>query len=180
MKRHGFRMHSVAVAIVASALMITSACTAEAAPPGFPNVDSYTPVDPNTLMHMDKSWRSVVFYPASKHYSCSYLFSGVGIAEDNRTLSCQGDIPGAADAPIDGPDKTGCSFVGVAPNWLARRPSQCGVYTSSDTALPGHELLPGQKVTYGSMTCVQDQGDRTACIDGDHGFVISPEKTWAF
>ncbi|MBS9535024.1 hypothetical protein KIH27_15650 [Mycobacterium sp. M1] len=167
--------------VTTSVLAITSACAAEAAPPEFPNVDSYAPVDPNTLMHMDKSWNSIVFYPASKHYSCSYLISGVGVTEQNRFLSCEGDIPGASDAPTEGASGAGCSLVKALSGSIIREAmQQCMPYQGSNIDIPGHELRPGQKVTYGPVTCVQDQGDRTACINGDHGFVISPEKTWAF
>ncbi|MFZ2239161.1 MAG: hypothetical protein WAV90_06400 [Gordonia amarae] len=48
----------------------------------------------------------------------------------------------------------------------------------------GNKVLnPGQKVSYGNITCGVVGGGITACLDssnGTHGFVLDPAGSWAF
>jgi hypothetical protein len=172
-----------ALASVALAVFPPVASTVYAAPPpGFPNLNDDAPADARSHVFFTRGSKFVALYPPSKHYHC--LINVTGKSWDQaHAPSCVGDIPGADEAPAEGPIPDGCFQVSISPDSLSRFHAVCGPFSNRTLEEPDYELSPGQKITVGPITCAQGEGDNTACLDargGGHGFVISPERSWTF
>jgi hypothetical protein len=150
---------------IAMALGLTacsSASKAPAPPPNFPDLATFTAVDPN-----DPKLTSTSFVSPDQ-VSCVLDFG------PQKSVVCSGDLRGLPDS-VSG---TGCTSVrrtGDAPYAFERSGSEC----ASDTAMP---LAAGMKFVGKNGTCAVGKGGLVACIDADdkHGFVLQPSGSWAF
>jgi hypothetical protein len=162
----------VAVAtLVAGLTAVGMSSPANAAPPGFPDLTSFTEVsNPGSYTRPERSANGYAYFNTPDGISCAI----------GSTKWCGGNLPG-----IPSGEGSGCPSV-VQTNEMASR-SEPFKFESSDRpcAPPTDTLLnPGQKLTFEAYgtACVVGDGDLTACIDTwhNHGFVLQPSGSWAF
>lgn len=167
--------------VVAGALALWCAPTAQAAPPNFPDLDFFTPTTDTHLAQYQGGTQQVVKFSTPDGVYCSInVLGGVG-----PTIRCYGAVPGIAGVAVttDPYVAKPCDF-GVADLHAAREGVLSSMRGTCPTDLAGAAvLLPGEKVTVRSTTCGVAPGSVTACIDntdGGHGFVLQPSGSWAF
>jgi hypothetical protein len=172
-----------AAAIVFGAMSLPAGLPmAAAAPPGFPDVNAFSPVDPNS--HTVGNPRSTIIgFRTPGGVVCTWGFSTD--PNDHDAVECGGNVPGIPDSAPDG-GSSGCAQVKVA-DYPAQRSGPYVIYkhggpcpsSFSNLILP---LNAGQKLTATNITCVVGAGDLTACIDSSdgHGFVLQPSGSSGF
>nr|WP_041781931.1 hypothetical protein [Mycolicibacterium chubuense] len=171
----------VLLPVVAASSLIAGAGVAHAAPPGFPDVDAFSAVDPSgyQLMGAHPSMSGWVFSTPAGLRCQDSLIPDLGVF-------CQGPIAGSAP---------GTTMVSVS---LTTE----GAFSRSDLD-PGagsYPLLPtGAKLAAGNgVVCAVPTADTLACRAGkpdswaadtpdppdrhygEHGFVVSPSGSWAY
>jgi hypothetical protein len=144
--------------------------TAAAAPPGFPDVNAFTPVEPKAYT-ISKPDSTFIGFVTTRGVSCTWGYSSDPNA--HGPVECSGNILGIPDSAPDG-GNSGCAAASSnAP--ITRRGGACAPFSSSLATLNG-----GQKLTAVNVTCVVGADGLTACIDGDHGLVLQPSGSWTF
>ncbi|MEZ0365271.1 hypothetical protein ACAG26_16445 [Mycobacterium sp. pUA109] len=177
----------VAAAAALSALVAPPVAAAQ--PPGFPDLNAFSPVDPQGYLRIDNAGQpgdaaastTRVYFSTSDGVLCRWVYVPPGIQNPIAypATVCSGDIPGIPDSvPDDG--GPGCAQVGQAAPFSAeyafnRHWGACPPFNAV-------ALDPGQKIATGSATCVAGAGSLIACIDPvhDHGFVLQPSGSWVF
>jgi hypothetical protein len=170
----GITVAAAAAIVLSSISMSTGSPIAAAAPPGFPDVNAFSPVDPSS--HTISNPRSAVIgFVAPGGVGCSWRYSTD--PSDHAAVLCEGNIPGIpASAPDNG--STGCA--------QAKAAGGAYVINSHGGACPPFNGFPplnvGQSLSATNITCVVGANDLTACIDSsdDHGFVLQPSGSSAF
>jgi len=150
---------------------------ATAAPPGFPDLNDFQPVDPAPYtMHFGRGGGGV-FFATPDGLQCGWASLANG-PEVHVSAGCNGPIPGL-DSALVGND--GCSGVGASTSL----PSDLGPYGFSKGGCPVIStplLNVGQKITAANTTCLVGADRLTACIDPilNRGFVLHPSGSWTF
>ena len=158
------------VAAAAAALAGLNSPPATGAPPGFPDVNAFNPVDAKTYT-ISKPDSTFIGFVTTRGVSCTWGYSSDPNA--HGPVECSGNILGIPDTAPDG-GTTGCAAASAnAP--ITRHGGACAPFSSSLTTLNG-----GQKLTAVNVTCVVGADGLTACIDGDHGIVLQPSGSWTF
>lgn len=158
-------------------LAVAQPGTANAIPPGFPDLDTFSPVDP-------RGYTAGAFGPGAAYFvtpdGLQCVLPNPYKPGDHVSASCTGPLPGLPlNTPI-GPD--GCSTV-TTPSSL---PDDLGPYSfQKGTGCPiltSPPLTVGQKITTGGITCAVGDDRLTACIDHvlNRGFVLQPSGSWTF
>jgi hypothetical protein len=149
---------AAATAIVLST--ISAPIGAAAPPPGFPDLNAFTPVDTNIYI-VGNPRSATIGFVSPDGVTCTWRYSS------------------------DPKDHGGCAQVEVA-GYPASRTGPY-VFTRRDGACPASDssLLPlnvGQKLSATNVTCVVGANDTTACIDTieNHGFVLQPTGSSGF
>jgi hypothetical protein len=151
--------------------------TAAAEPPGFPDVKSFTPVDPRPYLGGGLGHPSINFHFATPDgVLCRWQGQYPSNPNAFVDVRCSGNIPGIPD---DG--SPGCAQLGSVgihtPYVFTRGLGTCPPF-------PGwiNVLDVGQSVSDNNVTCVVGAGSLTACIDDVHnrGFVLQPSGSWVF
>ncbi len=166
---------SIGAIVVGGAVSLFGfAAPALAEPPGFPDLDSFTAVDPGAYIHHGgrASGDSIGFTAPGGRYGCGFVLSG----DAATRLNCSGDIPGVPEdqVPASNPPES-CSIKRInwtgpgAPYAFGGFKGRCGEYQANAPVLPA-----GKKIQHGSITCAAEEG-AIACLDtagGNHGFVL--------
>jgi hypothetical protein len=131
-------------------------------PPNFPDLGTFTAVDPN-----DPRLTSTSFVTPDQ-ISCVLDFG------PQESIVCSGNVEGLPDS-VTG---SGCPAIrrtGDAPYEFERSGPVC----VPDRSMP---LAAGKKFVGKNGTCAVGDGGLVACIDADyrHGFVLQPSGSWAF
>jgi len=156
---------------------LTQASTAAAAPPGFPDLDAFQPVDPAQYATGGRGGGQT-FFATPDGLQCGWPI--VNKPDDHVSAGCDGPLPGL---PVTAPvGSDGCSVVGTATSL----PSDLGPYGfqrgTGCPVLTSQVLNVGQKITAANITCVVGADRLTACIDPilNRGFVLQPAGSWTF
>lgn len=159
---------------------------AAAQPPGFPDVDDFTPVNAQGYL-VQHSRRGQLGSVDNTYYTVDFMTAdGVGCAWNYERpgssqpvipeILCAGNIPGIPDT-VPGRSGPGCGKVSWMPGGFGfgRYWPQCGPYTT-------HVLSAGQKLETVNATCVVGAESLIACIDtvDNQGFVLQPSGSWVF
>ena len=165
---------TVATMVLGALSIAAGSPTAAAPPPGFPDVNAFSPVDPSS--HTVGNPRSTTIgFVAPGGVGCSWRYSTD--PNEHAAVLCEGNIPGIRASASDG-GSTGCA--------QARPAGGPYVLASSGGACPPFSQFPplnvGQSLSATNVTCVVGAGNLTACIDssGNHGFVLQPSGSSAF
>lgn len=170
-------MTSAAISVVWLGVSVVGAGAATAAPPGFPDLDAFQPVDPAPYtMHFPRGGGGV-FFATPDGLQCGWASLANG-PQDHVSAGCNGPIPGLEPALV-GSD--GCSRVGTA----ASMPSDLGPYGFGKSGCPVIStavLNVGQRITAANTTCLVGTDRLTACIDPflNRGFVLQPSGSFTF
>lgn len=165
--------NALAVAVFIAAMSPTPSVAA--APPGFPDLDAFTPVDPAPYVGGGYGAPSINFHFATPDgVLCRWQYSTS--PNSYVDIRCSGNIPGIPD---DG--GWGCAQLGATgihgPYVFTRGIGDCPPH-------PGWigVLDVGQSVSASNVTCVVGADRLTACIDSvrDRGFVLQPSGSWVF
>ncbi len=145
-----------------------TAPTVYAAPPGFPDLDAFSAVDPAPYVEHGLKVSRIGFTTPTMTCTWDYLQD----RNAHVVAGCRGTIVGIpADARQS---EAGSSCDGVGSTFI-RGSGHC----PSPEDYP--RLRPGHKLTAVNTTCaVTDDG--VACIDPvvNHGFVVQPSGSWVF
>ncbi|MGA8329940.1 MAG: hypothetical protein WB777_11670 [Mycobacterium sp.] len=160
----------VAAAVAAVVSTPIGSAIASATPPGFPDVNAFSPVDPKAYI-ISKPDSTFIGFMTTRGVSCSWGYSSDPNA--HGPVKCSGNILGVPDSAPDG-GTTGCAAASSnAP--ITKHGGACPPFSSALTTLNG-----GQKLTAVNVTCVVGADGLTACIDGDHGVVLQSSGSWTF
>lgn len=165
------RIAFVAVTSGLAAIGLTGTATANATPPGFPDITGFTQVDPAQFarpLTRSQRWESgYFFFRTPDGISCAI----------GPTSWCVGALPG-----LTARQQSACSSV-----HQGESPTEPFAYGQSDQAcVPTDDpiLTPGHKLTIDAyeITCAVGTGSTTACINTatNHGFVLRPSGSWTF
>jgi hypothetical protein len=162
------------MSVVVSMSCATAPQHAAAQPPGFPNLDSFSPAPIDA--YLAEPGRGPRFANFSTPYNIQcYFEAGDPVAVwHSQDISCHGDMPdgdpcvvGTAGAAASGPAYA-----------IKRTGDKCGAPFTR-----GALLNVGQKVSYRDATCAVGPDRLVACLDtssGQHGFVLKPSGSEAF
>ncbi|MUL81542.1 MULTISPECIES: hypothetical protein [unclassified Mycolicibacterium] len=141
---------------------------ADASPPGFPDLDAFSAVDPAPYVEHGLKASRVGFTTPTMTCSWDYL-------QDHNAhvvAGCRGTIVGMPAEARQSEIGSSCDGVG-------------STFTRGSGPCPPPDeyprLAPGHKLTAVNTTCaVTDDG--VACIDPivNHGFVVQPSGSWVF
>lgn len=168
------RTIAAAVAVSAAVLGLGTG-TAAAAPPEFPDLDAFAPVDAARY--------SVSFPSKAIHFStpdgleCGLANYGPDSPGTQNYAWCSGGIPGMpADAEsVNGEADKVTGYGG--PVFMYK-------FVKNGGFKPGPQRLVGvgQKISSANITCAVGADRLTACINrvDNHGFVLQPSGSWTF
>jgi hypothetical protein len=170
-------IRAIFAAVVGLGLSLGEAEIAAAAPPGFPDLNAFRPVDPAIYtMHFGRGGGGV-FFATPDGLQCGWTVLP-NSSQDHVSVGCNGPIPGL-DVGAVGSD--GCSGVGTSTSL----PSDLGPYVFSAGGCPAITapvLNVDEKITASNATCLVGADRLTACIDPilGRGFVLQPSGSWTF
>lgn len=159
-------------------------------PPGFPNLDGFTPVAADGYVATAGPGTSPrISFSTPYSVVCDFYGGPAPAPQPSQDIKCKGDMPGMDDVPVPGGrSRPGDCLVGSVdfkgPGYQLSRMSYAGC-DGNPAALPsgGKVLGAGQKLTYLNVTCAVGADNLVACLDttsGDHGFVLQRSGSWAF
>ncbi len=162
----------LAVPAMVAALAVGPAVpSAEAQPPGFPDLNAFTEAPANLDFSRPDRWANgYAFFRTPDGLSC--MIGGV--------RRCSGPVPGL---PVEYGE---CAVVLQTHEESSRSTPFRFEKSVEGCPPPADELLNvGQKLTLtanNTTTCVVGEDRLTACIDGNgkHGFVLQPSGSWVF
>jgi hypothetical protein len=159
---------------------VLTAPTASALPPGFPDLNAFTAVDPEShIVHYLRGGSAVTF-ATPDGVQCNW--PDLQDPNAHTDVRCSGNIPGIpAFVPND--ESSGCPTVsqagGLVDGTLLYVFSRHGGWACPP--FPS-SLNVGEKISSANITCAVAQGNVTACVDQmvNHGFVLRPSGSWVF
>lgn len=144
-----------------------------ALPPGFPDLSTLTQVDAKTFFTSSPYFRGVQFTtPDGQECDTNDMNSLNDLAV--RRLTCEGPRPDKGrgtwefDVSTDKP-----AF--VEPGTPPLNPTYV-----PDASMRPRALPPNHRIEYEGIRCGVDDKRTTACIVGEHGFVLTPTATTLF
>lgn len=168
---HLLRQVLAVPAMVATLAVGPAVPSAEAQPPGFPDLNAFTEAPANLDFSRPDRWANgYAFFRTPDGLSC--MIGGV--------RRCSGPLPGL---PVEYGE---CAVVLQTHEEYSRSAPFRFEKSVKGCPPPADTLLNiGQKLTLtanNTTTCVVGEDRLTACIDGDgkHGFVLQPSGSWAF
>jgi hypothetical protein len=177
-------MTSKALPSTAAAVCIgIAACGTAAADPTFPDLNSFSAVDPGPYQAHGRGTTSLLF-DTPDGLSCSF-----GSARDmadpdaDQHLSCTGKFPARPSPAPPRNDQCALERIDDA-NGLIYHFSSSYTWGPCDAWPNVRPLGAAQKLSSGSITCAVGAGDLTACLDTRagqrHGFVLQPSGSVGF
>lgn len=162
---------STTSSLVAAATGLTSTAIATAAPPGFPDIASFTQVNPAPFarpLTRDQRWEvGYLFFRTPDGMNCAI----------GPTSWCSGAVPG-----LPAQKQSVCPSVHQGAS-----PAESFAFGQSDQpCIQTNDAMLniGQKLTDDAheVTCVVGTDSLTACINTatNHGFVLRPSGSWTF
>lgn len=160
-------------------------------PPGFPNLDDFTPVSADAyVITAHPGGPPRIGFSTASPLVCDFYGGPAPPPQPSQDIKCTGDMPGMDDVsfPGGGRPRPGDCVVGTVsfkgPGYELSRMSYGGC-AGSPAALPpgGKPLGVGQKLSYLNVTCAVGPDNLLACLDttsGEHGFVVQRSGSWAF
>lgn len=184
-------MRQVLVAVLVTAAAMANPPAAQAYPPGFPDLETFTAVDPAQFTSSYFAGRggtiTDVGFRTPDGIYCGW--TRVDNPAYHPDFTCTGSIPGVPGY-VDQRDEPGCtriamgeSLAGSAPIYafthMAHNSGSCPSVTAGAA---NRVLTPGHKLTSTNITCAVAEGNVTACIDPivNRGFVLTPAGSWTF
>jgi hypothetical protein len=158
------------LAVVAGLAVIPVNATANAQPPGFPDLNAFTDAPANLHFSRPVRWASGhAFFRTPDGLSCMM----------GSLTQCSGALPG-----LPAGVNAECAEVLQTSEQVAQS-EPFRFETSTDGCQPSTDDLldVGQKLTFTTnytTTCVVGEGRLTACIQNDHGFVLQPSGSRVF
>jgi hypothetical protein len=159
-----------AVALATGVAVVPADATANAQPPGFPDLTAFTDAPTNLHFSRPDRWASGhAFFRTPDGLSCMM----------GSLTQCSGALPGL-------PAGVGAECAEVLQTAdEATRSEPFRFETPTDGCPTSTEDLldVGQKLTFTTnylATCVVGEGRLTACIQNGHGFVLQPSGSWVF
>jgi hypothetical protein len=172
-------MRAVIRLLVVLSTAVSMSCTAPqqhaaAQPPGFPDLDNFSPVAIDGFLA--EPGRGPRFANFSTPYNIQCWFNaGEPVAVwHSRDINCRGDMPDGSPCVVG---SAGAAGPGPAYS-ITRTGDQCGAPFTRGTL-----LSVGQKVSVPNATCAVGPDRLVACLDtteGQHGFVLKPSGSTAF
>jgi hypothetical protein len=174
----------------ACAIALPAAHAPAQPPPGFPNLDGFTPVPADGYATSSgPTTPARISFAASSTLECDFYGGPAPAPQPSQDIKCSGDMPGMDDIPVPGGHpRPGDCVVGAVnykgPGYQLTRMSYAGC--DGNPATPpsgGKTLAAGQKLSYLNVTCAVGADDLVACLDttsGEHGFVLQRSGSWAF
>lgn len=192
MVRGGFSRRAaaifVAVAAACCGAILGNSPVAQALPPGFPDIDKFTAVDPALFIHPGAKYPQRSYGDDAAFWTPDGVYcqwgSSAGI-EGFRSIRCVGNIPGVPEmVPNHGaPGCTALESKGGSPSGML-------VFSHLDLDACANSqrrdwsaVLPvGHKLDAPAITCAVGEGNVTACVDRFlyKGFVLAPSGSWTF
>jgi hypothetical protein len=182
---------TVATAVVAALGATASPPTVARAapPPGFPDTNAFTAVDPQVYLRIDNAGQpgggsnsvTRVYFSTSDDVLCSWVY--VPQTMENLIaytgITCSGNIPGIPDSV---PDNGGVGCARVGPPTLLSPEFVFDRHWGACPPFNAVSLNAGQKIETGNATCVVGTASLIACINpaAEHGFVLQPSGSSVF
>jgi hypothetical protein len=174
---------AIAVASGAFAALGLGSChaghvVAKAAPPKFPDLNAFQPVDPAPYRMQFGRGGGGVFFATPDGLQCGWGTLANG-PDDHVSAECDGPLPGLPDNASRGQE--GCERVGVA-SALHSDLGPYGFFAGTCPVITAPLLNVGQKITAANTTCVVGADRLTACTDPilNRGFVLQASGSWTF
>lgn len=159
-------------------------------PPGFPNLDGFTPVAADGYRRTGAAGTAPrISFSSPFAVACDFYGGPPPVPQPSQDIKCKGDMSGMDDVPFPGgrPRPGDCVVGSVdfkGPGYQLSRMSYGGCDGNALTLSSGGKVLGvGQKLTYLNVTCAVGADNVVACLDttsGDHGFVVQRSGSWAF
>lgn len=158
--------------VTAIATLGLGTATAQAAPPGFPDLDAFAPVNAGQYALQQPKASPAIKFATPDGLECGISLYGPDDPTIHTYAWCIGPIPGMPDdAPVvHGPtDKVMSNGAGF-------------VRGGGGTPGPQKVIEVGRKISSANITCVIGADRLTACINrvDNHGFVLQPSGSWTF
>jgi hypothetical protein len=149
-----------------------------AAPPAFPDLNAFQPVDPALYTKHFPMGGGGVFFATPDGLQCGWASLDNG-PQVHVSGGCDGPLPGLPDTAPRG--QYGCEMVGTA-STLPSDLSPYSFYKGTCPVITSPLLNVGQKITAANTTCLVGADRLTACIDPilNRGFVLQPAGSWTF
>ncbi|AWG64694.1 Uncharacterised protein [Mycobacteroides abscessus subsp. bolletii] len=168
--------YPAATVLAAAALMACSPPDkATAEPPGFPDLNTYAEVPVDQYVSPVGRGMTSVFFSTSEGVNCGFAHPANPNGQ-NQQIQCWGPLPGLQNIAAEGSGP--CDTGTVNMYGIGHRKSEC-----KDNKPTSKILSPGQKVSYGNVTCGVGDGGSVACIERvnpERGFVLQPSGSFSF
>ncbi|CPX56774.1 Uncharacterised protein [Mycobacteroides abscessus subsp. massiliense] len=175
-RRIGMKKEHVALAGLAVALLTSCSSTvALADPPGFPDLNAFAEVP---AADYTQSWgrgAPTVNFSTAEGIDCGFTAPKT-LDGQNQLIHCDGPLPGLQDVTAKGSGP--CDSGSVNQFDISHTKGAC-----ADVKPHRKVLGPGQKVSYGNVTCAVGGGGLIACIERvnpERGFVLQPSGSFVF
>lgn len=159
--------------------VVSMSCTAApqhaaAQPPGFPNLDSFSPVPIDAYLAEPGRGPRFAYFSTPYNIQCWFEAGEQVAAWQSRDINCRGDLPDGNPCVVGS-----AGAAGSGPGYAINRTSDaCGAPFTR-----GALLNAGQKVSVPNAICAVGPDRLVACLDttsGQHGFVLKPSGSMAF
>ncbi|WP_235630914.1 hypothetical protein [Mycobacteroides abscessus] len=163
-----------------------------AEPAGFPRLDLFSAVAVEDYMVTYIRGRRIVAFSTPYSLMCDFDAPADPADPPAPRLHCAGDLPGTTSGRFSTSQSPAACTVGTVDfspsggyefmpyDW------KCGDINFRLDDFPywsGRQLDPGEKLSYGNITCAVGGDNLVACLDtrgGQHGFLIRPSGSRAF
>lgn len=174
---------ATAVTTMTFAMLVLGSChtshvVATAAPPKFPDLNAFQPVDTAPYTMYFGRGGGGVFFATPDGLQCGWGSLANG-PSDHISVECDGPLPGLPETAAR--RQGGCERVGVASS-LHSDLSPYGFFQGTCPVITAPVLDIGQKITAANTTCLVGADRLTACIDPvlNRGFVLQSSGSWTF
>ncbi|WP_085235011.1 hypothetical protein [Mycobacterium conspicuum] len=166
------RLKLMAVLITGVLLAPALAPSASALPPGFPDLSGFSTVSADQYF-VEGNAPGMVTFSTPYDLTCSFTREAGG--HSSQYLRCKGQMADSNDP---------CAFGEIT--WESSKDSYDRTWEGSDCTnrfAYARPLSPGQKVSFGNVTCAVGDNRLSACLDtfnGEHGFFMQPSGSRFF
>jgi hypothetical protein len=172
--------HASVVAAAVLAAGVLPLPPAAAAPPGFPDLSTFSAVDPTPYISVGIKGDRTLEFATPTQLKCSWqLFRE---PDAHTGIVCAGNIPGIPEEVPREQYAPACD--GISTGTTGGASPLYTFFRGNGPCLPPVGVRPlavGAKITEADDTCAVT-GDGVACIDPilNHGFVLQHPRSWVF